>query len=91
MRSCVLWWRRFVPTARDPRTSVRFAPDEWADVQRAATVAGVSTGALIRFCAVNWCAKVAADRAAARVSGEALPPLRTRTGVRAVKSFGPPR
>lgn len=70
---------------------MRFAPDEWADIERAATVAGVSTGALIRFCAVNWCAFVAAERAAARARGESPPSLRARAGVRAVTPLGPPR
>lgn len=51
----------------DPnRVSVRFSETEMADVERAARVAGVPVGAMVRICAVNWCAFVAAEKAVGR-------------------------
>lgn len=71
-----------MPRADEPRVTIRFSAEEWADVERAASAAGVATGALVRWCAVMGCAYWAAEMAAARVRGETLPVGRRRNGVR---------
>lgn len=45
----------------EPRISVRFTEAEFVAVERAAKVAGVATGALVRQCALRWGAVLAAD------------------------------
>lgn len=63
----------------DPRISVRFgSAAELEAVERAARVAGVATGALVRECAVRWGPVFAAERAAARVGGRPVAKLRRR-------------
>jgi hypothetical protein len=52
------------------RVYVRLSPEEYADVKRAADVAGVAVGALVRVCALNWCAYVAAEMAVGRRFGK---------------------
>ena len=71
--------------ARSDRVVVRFSPEEYADVARAAKVAGVPVAGLVRVCAVNWCAFVAAEKAVGREWG--FP--RRANGVRAVTPLGP--
>lgn len=73
------------------RISVRFSPEEMAAVERAARVAGVATGALVRQCAVRWGAHLAGELAASRVSGMPVGKMRRRSGVRAVTPYGPSR
>lgn len=73
-----------MPTASEPRISVRFSAEELEAVERAARVAGVATGALVRECAVNYCALVAANRRADRAAGREVRKLRAR-GVTAVQ------
>jgi len=56
--------------ADEPRVYVRLSEREYEDVKRAADVAGVAVGALVRVCAVNWCAFVAAEMATGRRFGK---------------------
>lgn len=56
---------------RDVRVTVRFSEEELAEVERASRVSGVALGAVIRACALQSCAFLAAEWAAGRVrSGE---------------------
>lgn len=55
--------------ADEPRVTVRFSDVEYADVERAARVAGVPVAAMVRICAINWCAYVAAEKAVGREWG----------------------
>lgn len=50
----------------DGRITARFSDVEYADVERAARVAGVPIAAMVRVCAINWCAYVAAEKAGGR-------------------------
>lgn len=52
------------------RVYFRVSDEEYADIARAANVAGVGVGALARVCALNWCAYVAAEMATGRVFGK---------------------
>jgi len=56
--------------ADEPRVYVRLSQREYEDVKRAADVAGVAVGALVRVCAVNWCAFVAAEMTTGRRFGK---------------------
>lgn len=56
--------------AEEPRVYFRCSEEEFADIERAAKVAGVAVGALARVCAVNWCAFVAAELATGRRFGK---------------------
>lgn len=47
-----------------PRVTVRFSREEYEDVARAARVAGVPVAGMVRVCALNWCAYVAAEKKA---------------------------
>lgn len=47
--------------ADDPRIYVRCSPAEFEAIERAAKVAGVATGALVRDCALRWGPVLAAE------------------------------
>jgi hypothetical protein len=72
--------------ADEPRVYVRLSRREYEDIARAADVAGVAVGALVRVCAVNWCAYVAAEL---KASGRDFGRMRSAGGVRAVTPQGP--
>jgi hypothetical protein len=52
------------------RVYVRLSQEEFDDIKRAADVANVAVGALVRVCALNWCAFVAAEMAVGRRFGK---------------------
>lgn len=67
------------PGRRTRRITLRLSPTELEQIARAARVAGVETGGLVREVTLRWCAFWAAERCASRVNGEPVP-MRRRTG-----------
>lgn len=78
-----------MPKQGEPRLTLRFSHEDWEAVERAARVAGVPTGTLVRECAVRWGAVWAANLRAAQVSGEA-PKMRRRSGSPVGRGVEPP-
>lgn len=66
MTSSYRIWSAILARADEPRVTVRFSHEEYEDVARAAMVAGVPVAAMLRVCAINWCAYVAAEQAVGR-------------------------
>lgn len=61
----------------DRRIYVRVSDEEYADIERAARVAGISVGSMARVCALNWCAFVAAEM---KASGRRFGRVRAMNG-----------
>jgi hypothetical protein len=61
----------------DRRIYVRVSDQEFASIERAARVAGISVGSMARVCALHWCAFVAAEM---KASGREFGRVRAMNG-----------